>query len=697
MNKLILTLQEKLALTKQGIAKLLPLKEFVSHQTYAKYMRDLKDGTLLQRKKTIKLIDQSISIHEENVRVQRRLLRSIKKPDGNIKNEQTSNLITLKNLKADNKIQKYYVTGILPIIIREKTKQSDGTYKIENKTIFKKVTSILNTSINKIKKNIQYYAEQEVEIDIHYDTDMTYGKFSELQIKAIGSKNISAIKLGHKKHSYKFLENADKVNINEGECVIDYILYELAGKHGFKKLNRESLIKEFKGLLVSTNQIIEWAKKYNNLSIYAIDPLMKVFNQHKANHHDYTLCFIVNNNHLYPILDSDTKQSIAQSGKLKLNDYKFNVSYDSFEYYSSIENNFSTEKNVILIEDDMSRNIILELMETVQNQTMKMIDNIKFNNGKPIAFRHPETNQVYEVTTKFDDRKNIIKTLANKYGSHLVDFKNQSYTQISQLIFDNEFGNTSQLKSNLSNKLYDIFETYPINPYCATTTYDQTLFSNNDDAYGFDVCKSYSSVLIYNDSNYPIFQQFDEPQPFNIKSQIVTGEYFINKEIKLCNDLMLCPKGFYPSNFVKYLISNKIISKHDITCYIPSKQFIKADIFNKFVIYVYEAFSESDAKIIINNFIGDLGTKYIKSDVGCVTSSFEIAMSLLMQEQDNKNNVSLDSYNNLHFVRIKNKQPKYNTGLPIHRHIFCSGIINLCNLYKKIHTSTNQVICFNTD
>ena len=109
-----------------------------------------------------------------------------------------------------------------------------------------------------------------------------------------------------------------------------------------------------------------------------------------------------------------------------------------------------------------------------------------------------------------------------------------------------------------------------------------------------------------------------------------------------------------------------------------------------------------------------------------MTSSFEIAMSLLVQENDNCNKVFLDSYKHkarfqevkspsiddnltgiekeqalnsreLHFIRIKNKQPKYNTGLPIHRHIICGGIINLCNLYKKIHTPTNQVICFNTD
>ena len=384
-----------------------------------------------------------------------------KKEHKNISMPYTQN-ITIKDInnfiKSSTQIQKYFVSYTIPFTIRENTKQPDGSYKMENKLIQKYISEIYNDSITNIKKKIQKWVENEVIGYIEYDLVAVSDKITNLKIKPVGNKNISAIKLGHKKNSYKFLENADKVNVNEGECVIDYILYELAGKHGFKKLNRESLIKEFEGTLVSTNQIIDFAKKHNNISIYAIDPLMKVFNQHKAIHHDYTLCFIVNNNHLYPILDSNTKKSISQSGKLQLNDYKFNVSYDSFDYYEDMDQNMNSDKNVILIEDDISRNIILELMEKVQNKTMKMIDFIKFNNGKPTAFKHPETNQVYEITSNFDDRKNIIKKLANKYGSHLVDFKNQSYTQISQLIFDNEFGNTSQLKSNLSNKLYNILK-----------------------------------------------------------------------------------------------------------------------------------------------------------------------------------------------------------------------------------------------
>lgn len=51
----------------------------------------------------------------------------------------------------------------------------------------------------------------------------------------------------------------------------------------------------------------------------------------------------------------------------------------------------------------------------------------------------------------------------------------------------------------------------------------------------------------------------------------------------------------------------------------------------------------------------------------------------------------------MHFVRIKNKEPKYNNGLPIHRQIICGGRINLCNLYKMIKNPYHRAIAFNTD
>ena len=127
-----------------------------------------------------------------------------------------------------------------------------------------------------------------------------------------------------------------------------------------------------------------------------------------------------------------------------------------------------------------------------------------------------------------------------------------------------------------------------------------------------------------------------------------------------------------------------------------AKQYLKSDTFKNFTEFIYSNYEPSQAKKIINFFIGSLGSKYIKSDSGCITSSYEIACALLLQYQDN-HKINIDSLNDLHFVRLQNKQPKYTYSLSIHRHIICGGIINLVNLYNSIRHPNIKIISFNTD
>ena len=608
-------------------------------------------------------------------------------------------------LSGKTQIKMYKIKCYLPITFLEKTlvdKADDKwnyVYEMRSKTIRKLVEYHKETSINIINDRIQEFAEEISQQEKHYDENEEFGDVEDLEITEIPKTELSDVKMGNQKYSHRALKNSEGLNVNEGQCVIDYILYELAGKPLFKLLNRDNLIDYFGGTLVSTKQIIDWARETKYVSVYAIDPLLNVFTKHVASDVRYTLCFLVNNNHLYPILNGDTKKSVVQSNRLTLDDYKFNISYeDSIEYIDDFtKKNPSINSKVVLFNDKKHENTLLEQLYKVTNDSKTMVDYIKFNNGKPTAFQHPLTNQVYEITTDFTERKAIVQQLAKKYGPALVKFQNQSYTQISTIIFDNEFGNSKQLKSNLSNKVFETLDKYKIGPYCAVTTTDPKDLFEDDISFGFDICKSYSSVLLNNDTVYPIFQQFDEVKLYNPKQELLAGEYYINKQIKLCDGTMVYPQGFYPLNFTKYLLEKEIITKKNITHCIIAKQFLKADQFKEFVKHIYTTYEASEAKQLVNNFIGDLGTKYIKSDKGCITSSFEIACALLFQEKNNNNDIVIDQHNGLNFVRIKTKTPKYNTGLPLHRHIICGGIINLANLYYKIKTPQNMVVAFNTD
>ena len=128
-------------------------------------------------------------------------------------------------------------------------------------------------------------------LENEYGTTVNFEPITDIQIVELSRTDLNNIALGYKKHSYRCLEKSDNININPGECVIDYIIYELSGKPYFKKLTRKELIKSFNGTSVTTQQIIDWAKTKNVLSVYALDALNNVFNSYVAENQQYTLTF----------------------------------------------------------------------------------------------------------------------------------------------------------------------------------------------------------------------------------------------------------------------------------------------------------------------------------------------------------------------------------------------------------------------
>jgi len=265
-------------------------------------------------------------------------------------------------LSGKTQTKLYLVKAKLPIFINERTKQKDGTYKMKKKKIFKNIQITIESSINKINDFIQEFSEDVAEQDVYYDDEQEYDDVEDVEINPVPSTTLSSVKLGYQKYSYKCLTNCENINVNEGQCVIDYILYELEGKSKFRRLTHEKLIDFFGGELVTTSQIIDFAKQSNYVSVYAIDPLFNVFNKYIAHESRYTLCFIVNNNHLYPIIDTSTKQSVAKSNKLILDDYKFNVSYeDNIEYIDDHKIHIpSTTSKVELFNNNIDENVLMK-------------------------------------------------------------------------------------------------------------------------------------------------------------------------------------------------------------------------------------------------------------------------------------------------------------------------------------------------
>ena len=66
----------------------------------------------------------------------------------------------------------------------------------------------------------------------------------------------------------------------------------------------------------TTNDIIELAKTSKYISVHALTPMLEVFLHHQAEEHTrINLCFIVNNQHCYPIIDKIFKNQIINKNK----------------------------------------------------------------------------------------------------------------------------------------------------------------------------------------------------------------------------------------------------------------------------------------------------------------------------------------------------------------------------------------------
>ena len=135
------------------------------------------------------------------------------------------------------------------------------------------------------------------------------------------------------------------------------------------------------------------------------------------------------------------------------------------------------------------------------------------------------------------------------------------------------------IRSNLNEEVYDALNTYSINAIIAR------LHEDEENMQAIDISKSYSSALINNKDDYPIYSIFDSIETFDGK--ITNGEYYINTDINLCDNTIILPNGFYPVNIVKYFIEKQVITLDNITHQLKPKTVLHYDYFKKYTEDIY--------------------------------------------------------------------------------------------------------------
>ena len=89
----------------------------------------------------------------------------------------------------------------------------------------------------------------------------------------------------------------------------------------------------------------------------------------------------------------------------------------------------------------------------------------------------------------------------------------------------------------------------------------------------------------------------------------------------------------------------------NITYKLITHKALKSDTFKIFIEYIFDNFDQKAAKLMVNSFIGNFGTKYSKINHGFSCKDYETAMNIWTSDVAEKMSISSDNYNDLYLIR----------------------------------------------
>ena len=159
-----------------------------------------------------------------------------------------------------------------------------------------------------------------------------------------------------------------------------------------------------------------------------------------------------------------------------------------------------------------------------------------------------------------------------------------------------------------------------------------------------DISKCYPSILIDNESPIPLYTIHDIIKPFDGVLRI--GEYYIDEYVidKRLGKGIKIEAGFYSEPLVRALITKFKMPISNVKWYIQARKTLSPDTFKNYMLAIFSMFPESQAKLLANSYIGELGRKYSRKDHGFTCSSLDTAQCIWTSALAENRDVVIDSY-----------------------------------------------------
>ena len=354
--------------------------------------------------------------------------------------------------------------------------------------------------------------------------------------------------------------------------------------------------------------------------------------------------------------------------------------------YEEMENNELTEEekptlstienHVIVLPPDMK---IEPIIETYMIRTNYFVEYLHYdNNGRLDGFMDHKNN-MYVLNNEYENRKSICERLYKIYKSYDFIWCNQSYTSLVTSLFKHMRGYLPDSQYNIKTR-ESIVDFYPrALQWWATDPVPENLTS-------LDISKCYPSIRIDNDQPIPLYTQHDIDEPF--KGEFKVGEYYIDEYV-IDNSLakgMKIEADLYSKQLVQTLVTKFKMPKSNIKWCVQARKTLAPDTFKNFMLAIFLMFPESQAKLLANSYIGELGRRYSRKDHGFTCSSLDAAQCIWTSALAENRDVVIDSYQNpytkqqLYLIRERQIERIFSDNTSINRFVISQAILKCLNM-----------------
>ncbi|RZI45295.1 hypothetical protein, partial [Candidatus Finniella inopinata] len=537
--------------------------------------------------------------------------------------------------------------------------------------------------------------------------------YVQVDVAAARNANIHFLKI--EKRDLRQIKNRDAnakeydlfkdVSMNEGQCVVDVIMYFMQ-KH--TNMTRAQLVEELKSCVdrdedsditellnvinndkgYSINTMMRWVATKSDITAYVIDPFGNTISYHVAKTTRVFIACLMNNEHLYVLGDSQKKYLSSQK-KIQMNELTFKEGFEDADF-CTVQNCLNSTKKVVYVDVNCLSHVINEVIQTTNMIPCPILT----HNNLAIKFRHPKTNQVFIASQDYDIRKSICDDLFAQTKYSEFKWNNQTYAQI----FDSFLAYTNgkkiiEFKSYYSKEFYDILQIYLFGGYNACMI-KGTEWKNGKlppNMRTFDRRGCYTSCLLNNLDPYPVFSVHDHVERLDADATIPIGWAYISKDAMLGH--MKFVLGWYPSFFVKYLIENGY-DRTNVTLINKSSSVLPPKFFKKAVKNIQSiAVGTGGAKRIVNSGVGAWGKRVNKTGLTAVTDSEDVALAMLNEYPD----LTIDQYSDLFHLNRSKTTPIMSGHVPLRAHIVCMGHILLHKMTQEICDENTIILGYKTD